>query len=201
MNKLKEVKSGDKYGRLTIVEEAKPRKYGAKKHRRFICKCDCGNEKEVFLISLSSGRTKSCGCLVSEKNSTHGLSGKNSYKLWCGVRQRCLNSKNRLYKNYGGRGIKICERWLKFENFYEDMGDKPDGKSLDRIDNDGDYCPENCRWATDDEQANNRRGNVRIKYDGDIDTLANWCRRLDLKYTRIKKRFESGWEIDRLFKN
>ena len=159
MGKL-EIKSGDKYGRLTIVEE-KPSVNG----RRYVTtKCDCGNQKNIRLDSLRQGKTTSCGCYNKESKRTHGLSYHSLYASYNQMKSRCYNPNRKKYKDYGGRGIKVCDRWLNsFENFLQDMGERPKGKTLDRINNDGNYEPNNCRWATIVEQRINQRRMKQIK--------------------------------------
>lgn len=128
----------------------------------------------------------------------HGMSKTRTYKSWGMMKSRCLNPKFDRYYDYGGRGIKICNRWLKFENFLEDMGQAPAGKSLDRKNNDGDYTPSNCRWATPRQQSNNTRSNKNIEYQGTIKSVAEWSRTLGINvetlYTRLS---EPGWDINR----
>ena len=147
-----------KFNRLTIIEKVSSKKYR--------CKCDCGNETVVYLHHLKSGGTKSCGCLKKEMigltNYKHGHAGNSKttkiYHAWEGMKARCYNKNYPKYDRWGGRGIKVCDRWLEsFENFLADMGEPP-GKeySVDRKDNNGNYEPNNCRWATDDEQQQNR---------------------------------------------
>lgn len=159
MRKLK-INKGDIFNRLTIIKEVKQRGI----HRFFLCKCNCGTKKEISLGKLRNKTIKSCGCLKKEiliKNSfklTHGMSFSRIYKCWRGIKDRCYNIKLSCYKNYGGRGITVCKEWLEsFETFYNDMGNPPKGKSMDRINNDGNYCKENCKWSTSKEQNNNRR--------------------------------------------
>lgn len=143
------------------------------------CVCDCGKETIVRTGSLESGNTKSCGCLMMERIleavSTHGMAYTKEYRCWQSIRDRCYNKSFANYKHYGGRGIKVCDRWLEsFENFYEDMGDKPSKKhSIDRINNDGNYHPDNCRWATDYEQAINKRGNKKT-FGVSLRPSGNW---------------------------
>jgi hypothetical protein len=152
-----EIKKGEKFNRFEIIEELPT----VNKIRKFKCKCDCGNIKIVRLNSLRTGNTKSCGCLKKEilNKTTHGMSKSKEYNSWLGMKNRCLNSKDKFFNIYGGRGIKICDNWINsFDNFISDMGIKPKSNfSLDRINVDGNYEPSNCRWASPKEQANNRR--------------------------------------------
>ena len=151
--------SGKRYSFLTVVRR------GDRINGRWfwVVKCDCGTEKQVRATHLSSGKTKSCGCktseLIASEISKHLMSDSTEYNIWTSMKSRCLNPNNDAYKHYGGRGITICDRWLsRFENFYSDMGKRPDGRSLDRINNDGNYEPSNCRWATYKQQRANSRG-------------------------------------------
>ena len=150
-------RTGEVFGLLTAIEDTGKRKYGKPIWK---CICECGNFNEVPIYHLRSGHTKSCGCLVGS-NKKHGhspvISKTPTYISWDCMKQRCLNPKNISYKNYGGRGIMICERWMVFENFLADMGERPEGMTLDRIDNDGHYEPSNCKWSTWNDQASNRR--------------------------------------------
>jgi len=148
--------TGQKFGRLFVACY-----YGS---RKWLCACECGKDKAIYSYDLKSGHTKSCGCLRQEttgnKLKTHGLSNKiPEYESWKGMKKRCANPKDKEYRNYGDRGIKVCDRWLNsFKSFYADMGSKPSpSHSIDRIDVDGNYEPSNCRWATPKQQRNNQR--------------------------------------------
>lgn len=149
---------GQKFNRLTAIGIA-----GRNKHRYIIwtCLCDCGKLKEVTSTKLRRGDIKSCGCLQKERSKevqvTHGKSSSRIYSIWCNMLTRCFNSNHDAYSDYGGRGIKVCERWRRFENFFIDMGEPPEGLTLDRIDVNGNYEPGNCKWATWSEQNLNKR--------------------------------------------
>ncbi len=152
----KHMPDGSRFGRLLVVGRAPNR--GAK--RAFHVKCDCGTELNVLRDSLTSGRSRSCGCLKMELQTTHGRTGDAIYRAWQNMIGRCENESLPNYPNYGGRGIKVCERWKVFVNFLEDMGEPGHGLSIDRIDNSKGYEPGNCRWATPAQQAQNKRSSV-----------------------------------------
>lgn len=151
--------AGDTHGRLTLIRTAK----GCNGVGGWLCACSCGNETFVRFDSMKS--TQSCGCLRKEKGearATHGARNTKAYHAWSAMKQRCINPNHASYHNYGGRGIDVCERWLDFENFLADMGQPPEGAELDRINNDKGYSPDNCRWTSKKQNANNRRTNVVI---------------------------------------
>lgn len=203
-----DVKVGNKFGRLEIKEIYLKKYKSEGKNRSFCwCLCDCGNYKEIRLDGLKSGATKSCGCLqkeIAKQNKSsfkHGKSGgKNKlYEIWYGLKQRCLNPNGPSWKYYGGRGIAVCEEWknnyLKFEEWALSNGYKK-GLTIDRIDNNGNYCPRNCRWVTRKEQANNRSSNVYLTVFGETKTMLDWFKdeRCKVKiYKTLKSRIEYGW--------
>ncbi len=190
---------GRRFTRLLIIEFSHIDK---NKHSHWKVLCDCGTKKTVDSSNLRRKLTKSCGCLNSEMrietNTTHGMSYTVTHKSWRHMKERCLNPKSKSYKDYGGRGITICKRWLDtFENFYEDMGEKPRRLTLNRIDNDGDYEPDNCKWSSAKEQANNKRSNHILTYNGIVKTLAQWAEYLGIKRGVIDKRLKRGWTIEK----
>lgn len=191
MIKVKNDLSGVVFERLTVVRQADDHiKPNGKKEATWLCQCSCWSEPKIILqMSLLKGNTKSCGCLVRDgaiaRNTTHGKHNSRTYKSWEGMIQRCTNSRVPNFDNYGGRGIKVCERWLNsFEAFYEDMGDCPEGMSLDRIDVNGDYCKDNCKWSTRGEQNYNQR---KKKTNTSGRTGVYWNASISKWYSRIRK--------------
>ncbi len=194
--------TGQKFSRLTAIRFTGESKSSG---RVWECVCDCGNTVEVPIGKLNSGHTKSCGCQKIEstiKRSTkHGYAKRGhqnkAWSIWAGMRKRCFNPKSVGYDNYGGRGITICERWEKFENFIEDMGECPEDYSIERIDVNKGYEPNNCKWIPLNEQSKNTTRVIRITYNGETRLLADWARHFSIDYRTISYRLNSGWDIDR----
>jgi hypothetical protein len=180
---------GERYGRLVVLELSHKGKSG---HYYWKCQCDCGNVVVVSGSHLGSGHTQSCGCLkvesISRVSKSHGLSKTSTYYVWKCARQRCKNSNNKEYSNYGGRGITFCKRWDNYENFLEDMGERPEGMEIDRIDVNGNYEPENCRWTTSKENQRNRTNNHLITYRGETKCLAAWAEEYEIDYNILSQR-------------
>ena len=157
----------------------------------FICPL-CGNNFIARVSDARSGRTSTCGCAC------HGQNRKPVYYVWQAMKKRCMNEEYKDYDAYGGRGIAVCDRWMDFKNFYEDMGSKPEGMSLDRIDNNGNYCPENCRWATTSQQARNKRSSRYLTHNGRTLCLADWSAETGIGQSVLTHRLKLGWEIERV---
>jgi len=195
--RIKTIKNliGVKFGSLTVVALLK--KEDDDKHTKWLCSCDCGNYVELGYYSIINQTRISCGC-TKKKNIKRDMP---EYNAWCGMKARCFNKNHPRYDRYGGRGITVCERWKNsFDNFLEDMGAKPDKSySLDRIDVNGDYCKENCRWANDKTQANNTTKNIYIEYKGKLKTVSEWAEIYGISAKTITWRYNAGWELDDVF--
>ena len=193
------VSPGQRFHRLTIILAS----FHVGKEIYHRCRCDCGTEKTMLARNVEAGKSKSCGCLAREKSknhATHGLSKTPIYQTWSRMCTRCDNPNVDRYKNYGGRGIRVCDRWKKFENFYSDMGDIPGPEySLGRIDNNKDYCPENCRWETIEQQLNNTSRTIWIEHDGQRMSLSQWALKLGVPYSLLMNRYKAGWSDEDIF--
>lgn len=195
-----------RFGKLIAIKRGPSLKFGSAPHTTWTCACDCGKLVTVETQKLRSGHTKSCGCFRIEftrmKSTTHGHSagkiktGRSSpeYAAWSNAKERCYNRNNKRYKHYGARGIVMCDQWRnRFESFYEHMGPRPRGASLDRIDNDGNYEPGNCRWATNKEQSSNKRNSIKVKLaSGNEVSLREFSIIHGVPYLRVYKRVRSG---------
>lgn len=191
--------TGHRYNRWSVESYAK---YWHERHY-WNCVCKCGNTALVSTGNLRSGTSKSCGCLMRElassSNITHGMVNSREWKAWSLMKTRCSNPHRPRADRYIGRGIRVCDRWLhSFENFYADMGKCPKGHALDRIDNDGDYSPENCRWATMTQQARNKSCNRLIEYQGETKCMQEWSqdKRCRVGFWGFRSRLDRGWTIE-----
>lgn len=190
--------SGRKYGNWRVV-----RFLGKTKSNNsvWIARCKCGFRKNVVGTDLVTGKTKSCGCLRDSlarlRSTTHGFYGTPEYYSWNAMKNRCLNPRNQGFRNYGGRGIKVCKRWFRFEEFLKDMGRKPSSRhSIERIKNSGHYCPSNCKWGTKVEQGNNRRTNHKLLLNGRILNASQWAELLRMKRGTLYNRLVRGWPVN-----
>lgn len=186
---------GDTYGELLIIEEIEER--DKNNHVLYRCKCSCGTEKIILGRSLRSGRSSSCGCMASIKKTKHNMNRTTEYKTWSSLKQRCYNKNDSKYKDWGGRGIKVCDRWINsFENFFEDMGYKPSkSHSIERINNDGDYEPSNCIWADKKTQARNRRSSTKILHENKIIDIFLFSEKMNLSVSGARKRIWRNYKL------
>lgn len=194
--------TGKRFGRLIVTGLADT----LSNKRRWNCQCDCGKKSIARSQHLRGGHTQSCGCLYDEMrgtvhNLTHGHAigeGTPEYRTWQSMRRRCEDPHHKDFKNYAGRGIAVCPRWAKFENFLADMGLKPSPEmTINRKNNGGNYEPGNCEWASESQQQNNRRNNRKIEFNGRTLTTAQWARELGMADKRISHRLSRGWSIER----
>lgn len=189
--------SGQSFGCLRVIDRA-PNKGG---RTAWNCECRCGKNFVVMSCNVKKGH--SCGCHRDSVNrkrlTTHGKRHTPEYKVWCDLIERCENPNNPRYRNYGDRGIKVSERWREsFQNFYEDMGPRPSAKhSIDRIDNDQDYKPDNCRWATNKQQSRNRTDSRLLTANGRTQNLKDWANELGCSHATIIARINRGWSVER----
>ena len=193
--------TGKRFGRLVVVSKSfdKRNPKGTLEHF-WSCKCDCGNVKNIRQSALVYAGTKSCGCICTEVHSTqNGLSGSRLYGIWRGMKKRCFSKSDPAYHNYGARGITVCEEWSKsFLSFYDWALSNGYDETLfiDRIDNDGCYCPDNCRWVSMRTQSNNRRVNHFVEYNGERHTLAEWEAITGISQVKIRRRLKDGWNAE-----
>lgn len=195
--------AGTRSGRLVAVRLVEPDPVWA--CHKWLFACDCGGEVVAGIKNVLAGKTGSCGCLASERlverNTTHGLSRQHprEYRSWKDMRSRCGNPNDSDYASYGGRGIRVCERWSGFAAFLADMGERPAGQTIDRRDVDGDYTPDNCRWATAKTQANNKTTSHRIEIDGVERTLQEWSEHFGVESSKVRWRLKQDWSPKQAF--
>lgn len=202
MGKKVENMIGRRFGRYVVLEETKERKKDGT--IKYLCRCDCGNERIVSGSLLRSGQSKSCGCynrdVVKKENPNYK---KPLYGILNSMKQRCNNKNDKAYHNYGARGIRVCEEWAKDFNSFEEWAINNgyrNGLWIDRIDDNGNYEPNNCRWATPKEQQNNKRTNVMITINGETKNIEEWSNISGIGWATIKRRIELGWENENLLK-
>lgn len=185
--------TGQRFGRLTALSRQTRRKRDGAAFSAWLCSCDCGKQLEVPLSCLRTSNTTSCGCLRYPEGVIYGKARHvPGYNTWHQLKARCRDPKHPYYPSYGGRGITVCDRWMVFENFYADMGPRPTGMSIERVNNDGPYSPENCVWATNKEQARNKRSNITITIEGKRRCLKAWCEELGVSYHAARYRIRTG---------
>lgn len=203
--------TGQKFERLTAIERDYAPQNTNRKRTKWICKCECGNIVSVVSTDLLSGHTKSCGCYhkdqarnflsgIKKKSQNYHLSKTKTYRIWKAMMQRCSKENCWAFKYYGGRGIKVCNRWHDYKNFLHDMGSAPDNGSIDRINVDGNYEPDNCRWITMKQQNNNRRSCIYVEYDGHRLSLKAFAEKYDLSYSRVRSLYHNGKSCDKILK-
>lgn len=199
LSKPKEVKPGQRFGLLTTVSLGNlPDK------KSWVCLCDCGKSHTAREYHLRIGSILSCGCLRKrkflERSTSHGMSKTKTYQVWHDMIARCENPSHQSYKNYGGRGISVCERWHDIQLFEQDMGDPPPGMWIERVDNDAGYFPENCKWASRDEQMLNRRTSRLLVFRGRRLTLSQWANELKIDASTLSKRLKRvSWDVEKAF--
>ena len=199
MSRKTEDLTGKKFGKLTVIGRDGSYKSG---NVRWLCKCDCGGYTHTLGCYLKSGTVKGCSCVSSERmkriSTKHGGFGTRLYEIWRQMHRRCYGKYTKAYPHYGGRGIAVCDEWREFEPF-RDWGlshGYSDDLTIDRIDVNGNYCPENCRWATDKEQANNKRNNHFLKFNGEKHTVSEWADRYGVEQRKLFARLQyREWDL------
>ena len=202
MPKKKPIEAGAVFGLLRVICPTGER--ADNRCDMYLCSCECGKSREVDSSTLRMGRAYSCGCRSRPKRRIpmkHGHSKRighsRTYQTWAAMKQRCDNPNNPKYPTYGGRGIRICDRWRSFGAFLEDMGERPNGMTIERVDVNGDYEPRNCIWGSPEAQANNKTNNRIIEFAGKKQTAAMWAKELGLSHVVLRMRLHRGWSIGR----
>lgn len=201
--------TGKKFGRLTVIKRVENRISNCGQSKTmFLCKCDCGKEVCVEGAKLRNGHTQSCGCLHNEifanigrkKNLIHGLSNDRLYHIWEGMKRRCYQKSAKNYVNYGAKGIEVCNEWLNFEPFYNwaISNGYQENLTIDRIDVNDNYCPENCRWVDWKTQENNRSNNYKLTFNNETHTVSEWAKIINVSTSTLYSRLKRGWTVERL---
>lgn len=189
---------GNIYGRLMPILECGKTSSG---QYRYLSVCECGTSKVITGSLMSQGVVLSCGCLKRERmisrNTKHNGCGTSTYETWQGMKSRCTNQNQSAYANYGARGITFDSAWDEFAAFVADMGERPNGCTLERIDNDKGYSKENCKWATNAEQSRNTRQNVNLTFNGKTQCMTDWAKELAIPYPTIQDRVRKGWSVEK----
>lgn len=201
MRKFKDL-TGMTFGRWKVIERAEN---NARGDAMWLCECSCENHTKRIVMgnSLRQGKSQSCGCLNKEINSSKGKhyqSKTRLYNIWLNMKDRCKNPNNKFYYNYGGRGVTVCPEWDNDYCIFRDWAINngyQDNLTIDRLDNDKGYSPDNCRWATRQQQSNNLKKNIILEYNGEKHTMAEWSRILNISYMALCHRIERGWEVER----
>ena len=199
--------TGQRFGRLVVVERAEYYiRANGDRASRWLCRCDCGQTTVVRQTNLKSGHIMSCGCLRAEmtiqRNLKHGKCQTRLYRIWESMKQRCFDADSKNFIRYGGRGIKMCDEWTDFDTFYKWSIENgySDDLSIDRIDNNGNYEPSNCRWTHAKQQANNRRSSALVTYNGKTQTLHMWADELGIEYKKLWARIhQCKWPLEKAF--
>lgn len=189
---MEKINYGDRFGKWTVI--------GQRDGKLVDCVCSCGNAKKVNVYNLMRGKSTMCvPCAMAAKVTKHGLSKTAEYQIWKAIKARCYNPSHKNFADYGGRGIAICSKWINApESFIKDMGKRPSkAHSIDRIDHNGDYSPDNCKWATQKEQMQNTRRNIVLEYSGESKTVAEWAEKIGIKESTIYHRIAAGWGCDK----
>lgn len=193
--------TGQKFGNLTAIKRVEDKVYPSGEHSvMWLCECECGNTKIISRAALINGKTKSCGCLKGE---SHKMSDTRLYEIWRSIKRRCEDDRRKDYLIYGGRGIKICKEWgNSFNAFYNWAINNGynDTLTIERKDVNGNYEPSNCRWATKEEQANNRRDNQFLTHNGKTQTISQWAKELNINESTLRNRIQRGWADEEIFK-
>ena len=211
MRSTQPIEVGQRYGRLTVIGDGGYYVYpNGKRRKKWLCQCDCGNKVSVEGTNLKCGNSQSCGCkntdTIRERSKTHGGRNERLYSIWTNMKQRCMSEKNKSYSDYGARGVTICDEWIESYSLFRDwaISNGYDERlpfyecSLDRIDVDGPYSPDNCRWANAKEQARNRRNTITFSYGDETLSLSEWAERTGIKYhTLFARIYKLGWDFEK----